>query len=260
MTYRLPERSLRNRIGSPTPASRLAVSVALHIAGGGMLTMGVASALVGNGGLPEIYTAYATGCYAVIAVLMMMHLDGHAPHARFGAANRVTLVRGMIASLLGGAVPVVSALSPAAIWVISAAALLALALDGVDGWVARRTGMASAYGQHLDMNFDTVLMGILALLAWQNGKAGIWVLAIGLARYAFVAAGWIWPWLNAGLPFSQRRRAICVVQIAALLVCLTPLVVQPLSSLAAAAALGLLLFSFAVDTLWLVKAGAGKRA
>jgi hypothetical protein len=44
-----------------------------------------------------------------------------------------------------------------------------------------------------------------------------------------------------------------------LLVCLTPLMVPPVSSLAAAAALGLLLFSFAVDTLWLLKAGTGKR-
>jgi hypothetical protein len=50
-----------------------------------------------------------------------------------------------------------------------------------------------------------------------------------------------------------------VVQIAVLLVCLMPFVVPPVSSLAAAAALGLLLFSFAVDTLWLVRNGAGKR-
>ena len=85
------------------------------------------------------------------------------------------------------------------------------------------------------------------------------MLAIGLARYAFVVAGWIWPRLDAELPFSQRRRVICVVQIVVLLVCLTPLAVPPMSSLAAAAALGLLLFSFTVDTLWLVKAGTGRR-
>ena len=128
---------------------------------------------------------------------MSLHLGGHAPHAHFGTANRITLARGMIASLLGGAVPVVTALDAQALWAASAAALLALVLDGVDGWIARRTRMASAYGQHLDINFDTVMMGILALLAWQGGKAGAWVLAIGLARYVFVAAGWIWPWLNA---------------------------------------------------------------
>jgi phosphatidylglycerophosphate synthase len=259
MTYRLPDRPLCNRIGSPAPASRLTVSVAMHMAGGGLLTVGAALALSGHGGLPVAYTGYVAACYALIAVLMMLHLGGHAPHARFGAANRVTLARGMIASLLGGAVPIVTELGPEALWVASAAALLALALDGVDGWIARRTRMASTYGQRLDINFDTVMMGILALLAWQGGKAGLWVLAIGLARYIFVAAGWMWPWLNTELPFSQRRRVICVVQIAALLVCLTPLMVPPVSSLAAAAALGLLLFSFAVDTLWLVKAGAGKR-
>jgi phosphatidylglycerophosphate synthase len=259
MTYRLPERPFRNRMNSPTPAPRLAVSVALHMAGGGLLTVGAASVLSGHGSLPESYIGYATACYALVAVLMLLHLGGHAPHAHFGTANRVTLARGMIASLLGGTVPIVTALNPEALWVASAAALLALALDGVDGWIARRTRMASTYGQRLDINFDTVTMGILALLAWQGGKAGPWVLAIGMARYAFVAAGWVWPWLNAELPFSQRRRVICVVQIAALLVCLTPLMVPPVSSLAAAAALGLLLFSFAVDTLWLVKTGAGKR-
>lgn len=259
MTYRLSDRLPRNRMGSPTPASRLAVSVAMHMAGGGLLTVGAASALSGYGGLPEAYTGYVAACYALVAFLMTLHLDGHAPHAHFGSGNRVTLARGMIASLLGGAVPVVTALDTEALWVASTAALLALVLDGADGWVARRSRMASAYGQHLDMNFDTVMMGILALLAWQGGKAGPWILAIGLARYIFVAAGWVWPWLNAELPFSQRRRVICVVQIAALLVCLTPLMVPPVSSLAAVAALGLLLFSFAVDTLWLVKAGAGKR-
>jgi phosphatidylglycerophosphate synthase len=259
MTDRLSERSIPDRMSSPTPASRLAFSVALHMAGGGVVTIGAASALAGKGGLPEVYIGFVAACYALVAVLMLLHLGGHAPHGRFGAANRVTLARGMIASLLGGAVPAVTELSAEALWVASGAALLALVLDGVDGWMARRTRMASAYGQHLDINFDTLTMGILALLAWQGGKAGPWVLAIGLARYAFVAAGWVWPWLNAELPFSQRRRVICVVQIAVLLVCLTPFMVPPMSSLAAVAALGLLLFSFVVDTLWLVKAGAGKR-
>jgi phosphatidylglycerophosphate synthase len=259
MTYRLPDRSLRNLMGPTAPASRLAVSVVLHVAAGGLTTVGAASMLAGHGGLPEAYVGYVAVCYAVTAFLMSLHLGGHAPHAHFGTANRITLTRGMIASLLGGAVPVVTALDAQALWAASAAALLALVLDGVDGWIARRTRMASAYGQHLDINFDTVMMGILALLAWQGGKAGAWVLAIGLARYVFVAAGWLWPWLNAELPFSQRRRVVCVVQIAVLLVCLTPLMVPPVSSLAAAAALGLLLFSFAVDTLWLLKAEAGKR-
>lgn len=241
-------------------AARLVCSVAFHVTAGAALTAGAAAALGDLAGLPGLYPPAAMGFYALIAVLMLLHLREHAPHSRFGAANRVTLLRGMIASLIGGTIPVIPHLTPEALWVVSLAALLALALDGVDGWVARRTRMASLYGKRLDINFDTVLMGILAVLAWQDGKAGAWVLAIGLARYGFVAAGWIWPLLNAELPFSQRRRVICVVQIAVLLACILPVIQPPLSSLAAAAALGLLLFSFAVDTLWLLKAGADDRA
>jgi hypothetical protein len=76
MTYRLSDRPLRNRIGSPTPASRLAVSVATHMAGGGLVTLGAASALSGHGGLPESYTGYVAACYALVAALMMLHLGG----------------------------------------------------------------------------------------------------------------------------------------------------------------------------------------
>ena len=249
--------SARREPGQGMPATaRLFLSVALHMAAGAAVTAGAAVALGDLAGLPGLYPLTAMGCYAVFAVMMLLHLRGHAPHARFGAANRVTLLRGVIASLIGGTIPVIPHLSSEALWAVSLAALLALVLDGVDGWVARRTRMATAYGKQLDINFDTVLMGILAVLAWQDGKAGAWVLAIGLARYGFVAAGWVWPMLNAELPFSQRRRVICVVQIAVLLACILPVIQPPLSSLAAAAALGLLLFSFAVDTLWLVKAGA----
>ncbi|EWY40612.1 membrane protein [Skermanella stibiiresistens SB22] len=234
----------------------LAVSVAAHTLAGGLATGSIAVALGQGAGLTLVYPATALGCYAIFAILLALHVGGHAPHDRFGAANQVTLFRGVIASLIGGTIPVLDQLTAEALWVASLAALLALALDGIDGWLARKTRMASLYGKLLDMNFDTVLMGILAVIAWQGGKVGVWVLAIGLARPIFVAVGWIWPILRAELPFSQRRRVICVVQIAVLLVCPIPVVEPPLSSLAAAAALGLLLFSFAVDTLWLVRSGA----
>ena len=42
------------------------------------------------------------------------------------------------------------------------------------------------------------------------------MLLSGLLRYAFVAAGWLWPWLRAPLPPSRRRQTICVVQIVGL--------------------------------------------
>ena len=66
------------------------------------------------------------------------------------------------------------------------------------------------------MEVDALLIMVLAILAWQHGKAGAWVLLSGLLRYAFVAAGWLAPWIARPLPPSRRRQTICVVQIAAL--------------------------------------------
>jgi hypothetical protein len=70
----------------------------------------------------------------------------------------------------------------------------------------------------------------------------------------------MWPALRGELPHSERRRIVCAVQNAVLAVCLTPVLAPPLTSLASGAALGVLLFSFAIDTFWLFKvAGDGRK-
>ena len=40
------------------------------------------------------------------------------------------------------------------------------------------------------MEVDAALILILSILVWLHGKAGPWVIACGLMRYTFVAAGW----------------------------------------------------------------------
>ena len=37
---------------------------------------------------------------------------------------------------------------------------------------------------------------------------GIWVLAIGAARYAFLAAGWLLPWMREPLPPRHWRKVV----------------------------------------------------
>jgi len=101
------------------------------------------------------------------------------------------------------------------------------------------------------MEVDALLIQILAILVWQWDKAGAWILVSGLMRYGFVAAGWVWTWMQAPLPPSLIRKTICVVQTAALLVALVPQVTPPASVLVAAAGLGALLYSFTTDTIWL---------
>ncbi len=95
-------------------------------------------------------------------------------------------------------------------------------LDGVDGWLARRHGIASRFGARFDMEIDALLILALSVLAWRHDKAGAWVIASGMLRYAFVAAGTVAPWLRGALPPSRRRQTICVIQIAALTLVMLP--------------------------------------
>jgi phosphatidylglycerophosphate synthase len=193
----------------------------------------------------------AIAAFALGVLLVLPWLADHAPHGRFGAANTVTLARAAMAALLIGLVGE----GDSALLAIAALAIAipALALDGVDGWLARRSRMESAFGARFDMETDAVLMLVLCALAWQLGKAGPWILAAGLMRYAFIAAAGALPWLRRPLPPSQRRKTVCVVQIIALLVMIAPFVPAAASAVLGAASLGVLAWSFAVDTRWLAR-------
>jgi phosphatidylglycerophosphate synthase len=182
--------------------------------------------------------------FAAIAIVAALRRRGWHPFARFGPANQITTVRALLVAVVAGFIgePRTSSLLPAI-----AAGTAATLLDSVDGWVARRTAMTSAFGARYDMEVDALLILALAILAWQDGKAGAWILASGLLRYLFVAAGWLWRWMRAPLPPTFRAKAICAVQIASLLLCLVPSIDPPASSVVAGAGLAALTYSFAVD-------------
>jgi len=172
---------------------------------------------------------------------------------KFGAANQITLVRALLVA--GLATLIGQPATPTVAWSVVFIAIVAALLDGVDGWIARRTGTVSAFGARFDIETDAALILVLAILVWQYGKAGPWVLLSGLLRYAFVAAGWVWPWMRAPLAPSLRGKIICVVQIVALIVAMAPTIAPPMSSLVAAVALLALCHSFLVDTLRLWRQG-----
>jgi len=161
----------------------------------------------------------------------------------------VTSLRLALVALI--AVALVEPHTAALAWGVTAIAMVVTALDGVDGWLARRSGLESAFGARFDMETDALLILVLAALAWRWDRAGAWVLACGLMRYAFVAASWVWPWMARPLPPSWRRKAVCVVQILGLAVIVAPVVRLPLSEWLAAGTLAMLTWSFAVDVVWL---------
>jgi phosphatidylglycerophosphate synthase len=163
----------------------------------------------------------------------------------------VTLARGALTAFVLALVGAPALVAEA--WIALAVALAALALDHVDGRLARERGETSAFGARFDMETDALLMLGLSVLVWQYDKAGAWVLAAGALRYVFVACGWLLPWLARPLPPSRRRQAVCVVQTAALLGALAPVVVAPVSAVVAAAGLAVLVVSFAIDVRWLAR-------
>jgi phosphatidylglycerophosphate synthase len=170
-----------------------------------------------------------------------------------GAANAVTLVRAMFVAAAAALVADSSNGSAASAGLLTLAAL-ALVLDAVDGRVARRTGSVSPLGARFDMEVDALL--ILVLSGYVARLVGPWVLAIGLARYAFVAAGWLAPWLRAPTPPRPWCKVVAAVQGVVLAVAAARLLPTPVVDAALGLALVLLAESFGRQVWWL----AGRRA
>jgi phosphatidylglycerophosphate synthase len=165
--------------------------------------------------------------------------------------NTITAFRAGLVALLAGLI-FVPDVTRAPAWSAVVGATVAAVLDGVDGWLARRTGQITAFGARFDMETDALLILVLSILVWQWGKAGPWVLVIGLMRYLFVAAQWLLPWMRRELTPTLRGKTVAVWQMVTLIVCIGPIVPVWLSTAGAAFSLALLVWSFAIDVgrLW----------
>jgi phosphatidylglycerophosphate synthase len=166
----------------------------------------------------------------------------------FGPADWVTLTR---ATLVGAvaALIVESFSDPAPVSTLVALAAVALVLDAVDGWVARRTATASPFGARFDMEVDAFLIFVLSIAVARS--VGPWVLAIGAARYAFVAAGWLLPWLRRPTPPRYWCKCVAAIQGIVLTVVVADVLPRAWSDVALAAGLALLTESFGQDVWWL---------
>lgn len=165
-----------------------------------------------------------------------------------GPADVVTLAR---VALACGVVALVVEPSAASSRTAGVAALgaVALALDWVDGWVARRTGTGSAFGGRIDGEADAFLLLVLSVPV--AATVGWWVLVIGLARYAFAVAGWVLPWLRAQLPFRYWRKVVTAIAGIALVVAAADVVPDLIAGMGLAVALVLIAESFGRDIWWL---------
>ena len=221
---------------------------------GGVLAT-VALALMPLTGLGWHGVSATLVAYAGIAALVLAGLHQHAPHDRFGPANRMTLTRAAYTALLVGILAEGLPIGAAGRWVLVTSGAAALMLDGVDGWGARRSGFVSRFGARFDMESDALFVLALSALVYRTGQAGAWVLTVGAMRYIFVAAGRLWAPLAAPLPPSQRRKGVCVGVIVVMLAALAPPVTPMMGRWLCLGGLLLLAYSFAVDCLQLTLRG-----
>ena len=163
-------------------------------------------------------------------------------------ASWITLARGTLA--VGVAVLVaVSFTRDIAVALLVTLAAVALCLDLVDGWVARRTGTETELGARLDGEVDAFL--ILALSVYVAPDCGWWVLAIGAARYLFLAGELLVPWMRAPLPPRRWRKLVAAAQGIVLTVAAADVLPRALSQALLLAALALLTASMGECTWWL---------
>ncbi len=241
-----PRRQLDRRaqvVPSPGRAPGVGAALALGLVG----LVVVLACLDGIGVLGATGWGVGAACATVLALLVPRAL-GRVGRDTLLPADLVTLTRSLLAcaaaALTAQALP--GPPSPGPLLLL---ALPALALDAVDGRVARRTGTVSSFGGRFDGEADAFLILVLALAAAPT--VGWWVLALGLARYVFGAAGWALPWMRRQLPPRYWRKVVTGTVGVALTAVAADVLYSRLAVILAVVALLLITESFGRDVWWL---------
>jgi phosphatidylglycerophosphate synthase len=197
--------------------------------------------LTASVGLDGPAVAVGAGCAVATCALLLrgMAVTGL---GRLGPANRVTLVRAtLVTGVTALVVQSITASAPRPL--IVSVSVVALVLDGVDGWLARRNGNVTRLGAAFDMETDAFL--ILVLSAYVAPVAGWWVLAIGLARYVLLVTAQLWRWLANPTPPRRWAKVVAAVQGVVLAAAASDVLPLAWSRALLAGALALLVESFA---------------
>jgi phosphatidylglycerophosphate synthase len=196
--------------------------------------------------------AAAAVAYGAACDLLALRGLRRAGATSVGLANAVTWTRG---ALTGGAAGLAVQEYPGArvAGVLVACAALALALDAVDGRLARWTRTATPFGGRFDMEVDASLILVLSVAAVP--VLGPWVLLVGAARYLLLGAELALPRLRRAVPTTRWRKAVAGVQGAVLVVvCARVLPIEAAEALAGVSASALAV-SFGTQLWWVTREG-----
>jgi len=154
----------------------------------------------------------------------------------FGAANLITSVR--VVSLLLLAL----ALDARAVRVAALVGLSIFSLDGLDGFVARRTQRTTPLGAFYDAEADASFTMLLTWGVYEQGHAGGWVLVGGLLRYAYVLSLFFARSEGAEAPRTRLGRYVFGLSVSGYMLSLWPF--AAVAWLFSGIATGLLIYSF----------------
>ena len=143
-----------------------------------------------------------------------------------GMANRITLLRGWLIGVTAGFLAMLPLQPPAGLFYLPAVFYsLAAALDGLDGYLARRQQQTTRLGAELDTALDAFGLLIAPLFAVFTGKLPLVYLLVSAAYYLFQ---WGIRWRQQrgrpvyALPASQLRRHLAGSQMVLVALALWP--------------------------------------
>lgn len=131
------------------------------------------------------FLALALSTWLLVAMILRRSMEGQGAPAAFGAATYLTLLRGLLVSLVAGCL----ALRPegGARWLPGLLYAAAALCDRYDGIVARRLGQVTALGARLDVETDALGLWVAPLVGVAWGRLPPWYLLLGAAYYLFQA-------------------------------------------------------------------------
>lgn len=178
------------------------------------------------------------------------------PSGRFGSANALTAAR--VAVVAGLELAFTGLPAPAFVAIV----IVIFLLDGLDGYLARRLRLASAFGAVFDVEADAYFVMLLCLLLWSHDIVGAWVLVAGLWRYVYALVTLLIPARGAA-PRSILGRVVYGVLVVSLAGAFLP--APPLAAPLAGVGTVLVTLSFVRSFTWTLRgpaasAGAGGAA
>jgi phosphatidylglycerophosphate synthase len=137
---------------------------------------------------------------ASLAALVTVNRSAWTPSGVFGWANAVTVLRAVVVWAVG------ARFQKADETLLALVVLSLFALDGLDGYLARKRGTASEFGALFDMETDAYFVLTIEVVLFHRGDLGAWILLTGVLRYVYVLVRAFVPARRPDVPRSRFGR------------------------------------------------------